>query len=116
MTPYCNTRYTDHDFEGIDEAQMGRNEKFNRAHSQIRVVVEHAFGAVKGKWKILKDVPYYDLDMQKKVILACFGLHNFLWHWDHCGDAPGSYNYHMSTWAKQQKKTDIAKLRDLICK
>jgi hypothetical protein len=59
---------------------MGRNEKFNQAHSQIHVVVEHAFGAVKGKWKNLKDVLHYDMDMQKKVILACFGLHNFLWH------------------------------------
>jgi hypothetical protein len=66
MSPYPNTRYTDREFASVDDGHLGKTEKFNKAHSKLHVVVKNAFGAVKGKWKILKLVLHYDLEMQKK--------------------------------------------------
>ena len=52
MTPYCDTR-------------CRTGEKFNYAHSGLRTAVEHSFGVLKERWEILRDVPEYDVDMQK---------------------------------------------------
>jgi len=41
-------------------------------------VIERGFGVVKARWKILKEVPHYPREKQNKIILAAFGLHNFL--------------------------------------
>ena len=36
------------------------------------------FGILKNKWRILKYIPSYGLDTQKRIILACIALHNFI--------------------------------------
>jgi hypothetical protein len=37
-------------------------------------VIERAFGVLKQKWRILKSMPSF----QVEIIIACFALHNFI--------------------------------------
>ena len=48
---------------------------FNHFHSQTRVTVEHSFGLLKGRFKILKNLNV-NLDNSTKFITACVVLHN----------------------------------------
>ncbi|WVZ91084.1 LOW QUALITY PROTEIN: hypothetical protein U9M48_037302, partial [Paspalum notatum var. saurae] len=49
---------------------------FNSHHASLRNV--HAFGVLKNRWRILRDIPCYGRDRQRKIIIACCALHNFL--------------------------------------
>ncbi|KAL4523569.1 hypothetical protein Ndes2526B_g03575 [Nannochloris sp. 'desiccata'] len=52
---------------------------FNVRHSHARVVVEHMFGQVKGRFRLLiKCIEMTDRELAVKVIMSCFILHNFL--------------------------------------
>jgi hypothetical protein len=51
---------------------------FNFLHSSLRNVIERAFGVLKKKWRILKDMPSYSPRTQKQIILTCIALHNFI--------------------------------------
>lgn len=58
---------------------------FNFKHSQARVVVEHAFGLLKRRFRILGYSMDYALDLDNAhlwrvpdIVTACCGLHNFL--------------------------------------
>ncbi|XP_010472962.1 PREDICTED: putative nuclease HARBI1 [Camelina sativa] len=55
-----------------------KEELFNRPHASLRSIIERTFGAWKKKWRILTDFPRYDMDIQKRVIIAIMGLHNFI--------------------------------------
>lgn len=55
-----------------------KEELFNRRHASLRSVIERTFGVWKKKWRILSDFPRYDIDIQKRVIMATMGLHNFI--------------------------------------
>lgn len=50
-------------------------ERFNTTLSQMRVVIEQAFGILKGRWRRLRNM---DCDFKhcKRWIMACFVLHN----------------------------------------
>ena len=50
--------------------------RFNKIHSQTRVVVESAFGALKGRWRRLNQAFYLALETLPDVIMACCILHN----------------------------------------
>ncbi|XP_019100844.1 PREDICTED: uncharacterized protein LOC109132863 [Camelina sativa] len=54
-----------------------KEELFNRSHASLRSIIERTFGVWKKKWRILTDFPRYDMDIQKRVIIARMGLHNF---------------------------------------
>jgi hypothetical protein len=49
--------------------------EFNHKHSSTRVVVEHSFGMLKGRFKVLKHLQC-SLDNAPKIITACVVLHN----------------------------------------
>ncbi|KAE8953627.1 hypothetical protein PF010_g32554 [Phytophthora fragariae] len=52
--------------------------KFNKAHSRTRMPVEMAFGALKGRFQILRRELDMNSDVEDgKVIASCFVLHNF---------------------------------------
>lgn len=51
---------------------------YNHAHSSLRNVVERLFGVLKAKWRILKGVPSFNPRTQKKIIIACMSLHNYI--------------------------------------
>ncbi|XP_014755851.1 protein ALP1-like [Brachypodium distachyon] len=48
------------------------------AHSSLRNVIERSFGVLKEKWRILKAILHYSPRRQKKIIVACMVLHNFI--------------------------------------
>lgn len=50
---------------------------FNFRLTQLRVEVERAFGILKGRWRILKCLPFAPREAQE-VVYACMALHNFL--------------------------------------
>ena len=57
----------------------GTKQFFNRAHLSLRSVIEQSFGMLKIKWRILLGLPHYSERKLTKIILACCGLHNFIW-------------------------------------
>ncbi|XP_022681926.1 putative nuclease HARBI1 [Setaria italica] len=57
LGPYRNTRY--HLEEFSRRAADTLEEKFNFHHSSLRNVVERAFGVLKFRWHILREVPLY---------------------------------------------------------
>ena len=57
---------------------MGKEETFNYAHSAMRNSIERNFGILKGKWRALKNLPRFKPRRQKKIIVACMALHNYI--------------------------------------
>jgi hypothetical protein len=53
-------------------------ELFNLRHSSLRVTVERAFGALKGRFCILDNKPFHTYKTQVKLVLACCILHNWI--------------------------------------
>jgi hypothetical protein len=53
-------------------------ELFNLRHSSLRVTVERAFGALKGRFRILDNKPFHTYKTQVKLVLACCILHNWI--------------------------------------
>lgn len=49
---------------------------FNTKHSKTCVVIEHAFGILKGRFRKLKYIYMYNTEMIPFVILTCCILHN----------------------------------------
>ncbi|CAN6180622.1 unnamed protein product [Urochloa humidicola] len=76
LTPHRKTRY--HLQQFMDRPPRDLEELFNKHHSKLRNVIERGFGVVKSRWKILGEVPLYGGDRQSKIIVSCFGLHNYL--------------------------------------
>lgn len=50
--------------------------RFNTKHSKTRVVIERAFGTLKGRFRKLKYIYMYNTDMIPLVIITCCILHN----------------------------------------
>ncbi|XP_074373632.1 uncharacterized protein LOC141713981 [Apium graveolens] len=76
LTPYKNTRYWQSDFRG--RRALTREEKFNHAHAQLRNVIERAYGVLKARFPILKQMPPYTFSTQRDIVIACFAVHNFI--------------------------------------
>ncbi|KAJ9546523.1 hypothetical protein OSB04_019066 [Centaurea solstitialis] len=76
MTPYRNTRYWLADFRR--QRALTKQEKFNHAHAQLRNVIERAYGVLKARFPILKQMAPYPFRIQRNVAIACFAVHNFI--------------------------------------
>ncbi|KAI3719353.1 hypothetical protein L6452_20250 [Arctium lappa] len=76
MTPYRNTRYWLADFRR--RRALTKEEMFNHAHAQLRNVIERAYGVLKARFPILKQMAPYPFPIQKDVVIACFAIHNFI--------------------------------------
>jgi hypothetical protein len=57
---------------------VGKEETFNYAHSRMRNSIERNFGILKEKWRMLKKIPSFKPRRQKKIIVACMALHNYI--------------------------------------
>ena len=53
-------------------------ERFDSVHSSLRSVIEQTFGVWKNRWKILKQMPSYDIKDQRNIVVAICVLHNFI--------------------------------------
>ncbi|KAJ9553401.1 hypothetical protein OSB04_017446, partial [Centaurea solstitialis] len=61
-----------------DVVYTNAQEKFNHAHAQLRNVIERAYGVLKARFPILKQMTPYPFAIQKDVVIACFAIHNFI--------------------------------------
>ncbi|KAK3205329.1 hypothetical protein Dsin_019375 [Dipteronia sinensis] len=77
MAPYRNARYWLNDFRSGGRANT-KDEVFNQCHSRLRNIIERAFGVLKARFPILKRMSSYSFDTRRRIVLACFALHNFL--------------------------------------
>lgn len=50
---------------------------FNYRLSSARMTVENAFGRLKARWRVLLRRPDVHVETMRKIIYACFLLHNF---------------------------------------
>ena len=77
LSPFKGERYHFLDFQ---EGWVPQNleEKFNYRHSSLYSVIEQTFGVWKNKWRILRDMPNYDIRIQERIIVATIVLHNFI--------------------------------------
>ena len=68
MTPY----------KGETGSGTGPERTFNWAHSSARVAVEHAFGRLKGRFRLLLHTHKTSWRMGARSVMAAMVLHNFL--------------------------------------
>ncbi|XP_028072727.1 uncharacterized protein LOC114274944 [Camellia sinensis] len=78
LVPYRSTRY--HLKEYSVHQPENSQELFNLCHASLRNEIERAFGVLKKRFPILGSgaEPYYDVDTQADIVLACCILHNYL--------------------------------------
>ncbi|KAJ3688955.1 hypothetical protein LUZ61_018119 [Rhynchospora tenuis] len=78
ITPYRGTRY--HLKEYSRNPPRNSQELFNLRHVSLRNAIERAFGVLKKKFPIIGSAnqPFYSVEAQKKIIVACCVLHNYL--------------------------------------
>ncbi|XP_010463088.1 PREDICTED: uncharacterized protein LOC104743739 [Camelina sativa] len=82
LAPYrkqsnVGTRYHLQEFF-YGEPPRNSKEMFNRWHASLRSVIERTFGVWKKKWRVLNEFPRYNIAVQRRVIFATMGLHNFI--------------------------------------
>ncbi|KAK9056498.1 hypothetical protein SSX86_023860 [Deinandra increscens subsp. villosa] len=80
MAPYRNTRYWLADFRR--QRALTKEEKFNHAHTQLRNVIERAYGVLKARFPVLKQMAPYPFPIQRDIVIACFAIHNFIRKWN----------------------------------
>jgi hypothetical protein len=81
----CTIRpFADHDLTN-NAAKARRRKKWNVKLSSARVHVEHAVGRLKGRFRILRNIPGYDIDQVYKTVESLLILHNIL---EELGDDP----------------------------
>ncbi|KAL2232328.1 UNVERIFIED_CONTAM: hypothetical protein Sindi_1412800 [Sesamum indicum] len=79
LAPYRQDRYHINSFRGNNQQAHSPKELFNQRHSQLRNVIERAFGVLKNRFPILKGpMPPYSLDRQRDLVIACCVIHNFI--------------------------------------
>ena len=77
MTPYRNVRYWLSDFQNGRHPNT-KEERFNKAHAILRNVIERAFGVLKARFPILKQMAAYPFPTQRNIVIACVAIHNYL--------------------------------------
>ncbi|VFQ70968.1 unnamed protein product [Cuscuta campestris] len=75
MTPYRGTRYWLADFRR--QRALTKEERFNHAHAELRNVIERAYGVLKARFPILKQMAPFSFPIQRDIVIACFAIHNF---------------------------------------
>ena len=77
LGPYKGERYHFQEFRRRGQP-TSREERFNRAHSSLRNVIERAFGVWKQRWRILQNMPAYPYKSQVHIVVASLTLHNYI--------------------------------------
>ena len=58
---------------------MTKEELFNLRHASAHNVIEHIFGVLKCRFRILLLAPEYSLEIQARIPAALCAVHNFIW-------------------------------------
>ncbi|XP_021979715.1 uncharacterized protein LOC110875825 [Helianthus annuus] len=77
MTPYRNTRYWLADFRR--QRALTNEEKFNHAHAQLRNVIERAYGVLKARFPILKQMAPFSFTIQRDIVRKVMASHDMEW-------------------------------------
>jgi hypothetical protein len=77
LPPFRGVRYHLSEFSSTNQPTNAR-ELFNLRHSSLRVTVERAFGALKGRFKIIDNKSFHTYQTQVKLVQACCILHNWI--------------------------------------
>lgn len=64
--------------KGENGTGSGPERRFNWVHSSARVIVEHAFGRLKGRFRLLLTTHRTSWSMGTRSVLGAMVLHNFL--------------------------------------
>ncbi|XP_074352676.1 uncharacterized protein LOC141691823 [Apium graveolens] len=76
LTPYHNIRYWLAEFRR--QRALSKEEKFNHAHAKLRNVIERAYGVLKARFSILKQMAPYSFSTRRDIVIACIAVHNFI--------------------------------------
>ncbi|KAK1420018.1 hypothetical protein QVD17_29525 [Tagetes erecta] len=57
---------------------LTKKERFNHAHAKLRNVIERAYGVLKARFPILKQMAPFSFPIQRDIVIACFAVHNFI--------------------------------------
>ncbi|XP_056847326.1 uncharacterized protein LOC130498015 [Raphanus sativus] len=63
---------------GAEDGGGTTRRKVNKWHASLRSVIERTFGVWKKKWRILDNLPRYDVKTQNRIVHATMVLHNFI--------------------------------------
>jgi hypothetical protein len=77
LPPFRGVRYHLSEYGPRNRPTNGR-ELYNLRHSSLRVTVERAIGALKGRFRILDNKPFHKYTTQVKLVVACAILHNWI--------------------------------------
>lgn len=59
-----------------------REELFNLRHAQARNIIERVFGILKSKFRILRDVPSFDVPIAASIVISLCAFTNFIKTYD----------------------------------
>jgi hypothetical protein len=76
LPPYRGVKYLS-EFSNTNHPTNAK-ELFNLRHSSLRVTMNRAFGALKGRFKIIDNKSFHKYNTQVKLVLACCILHNWI--------------------------------------
>jgi hypothetical protein len=77
LTPYKGEKYHLPNFRRAGRGNV-IEERFNYVHSSLRSAIEGTFGVWKNRWRILRQMPSYDIKDQMLIVVASAVLHNFI--------------------------------------
>jgi hypothetical protein len=77
LPPFSGVRY--HLNQWGNNPVQNENELFDHRHSSLRVKVDHAFGSLKRRFKVLDDAtPFFPFPTQVEIVVACCIIHNWV--------------------------------------
>ena len=76
LSPYRSVRY--HLKEFSDRPPENEQELFNLRHSSLRTIIERGFRVLKKHFWVLDAEPFWSLETQVKIVLACCVVHNHI--------------------------------------
>lgn len=83
LVPYRGVRYHLREFAvALNSRPSNYKELFNLRHSQLRNVIERAFGVLKKRFRIIKENNDYSTRTQAMLMTAVSALHNFIMTFD----------------------------------
>jgi hypothetical protein len=77
LPPFRGVRYHLSEFSSTNQPTNVR-ELFNLIHSSLRVTVKRAFGALKGRFRIIDNKSFHTYQTQVKLVQAWCILHNWI--------------------------------------